>query len=106
MPVTVGDQVGRIVGALPGSTVSLTLLAIGSRGKFLALAVVCACAGAAMIRRGWVMGWLAGAACIVGGLVVVAGLAYAPARPALSAGNGVAWLVMLVYAAAAARRPA
>jgi len=52
------------------------------------------------------MGWLAGAACIVGGLVVVAGLAYAPARPALSAGNGVAWLVMLVYAAAAARRPA
>jgi len=96
----------HITSALPGSTVSLTLLAIGSRGKFLALAVVCACAGAAMIRRGWVMGWLAGAACIVGGLVVVAGLAYAPARPALSAGNGVAWLVMLVYAAAAARRPA
>ena len=94
----------HITATLPGSAVALTLLAIGSRGKFLGLAVVCLCAGAAMIARGRSVARLAGAACLAGGLLVVAGLASAPLLPALSAGNAVAWLLILLYAAAGARR--
>jgi hypothetical protein len=94
----------HITAALPGSTVSLTLLAIGSRGKFLAAAVSSACAGTAMIARGKIVARLAGMACLAGGLLVVVGLVYAPARAALSAGVPVAWLVILLYAAAAAAR--
>jgi hypothetical protein len=94
----------HITAALPGSAVSLTFLAIGSRGKFLALAVTCVCAGMAMIGRGKIVARLAGAACLGGGLMVIVGLAHAPARAALSAGSAVAWLVILLYAAAASMR--
>jgi len=94
----------HITTALPGTSVSLTLLAIGSTGKYLCLVVVCLCAGAAMIARGKWVARLAGTACLVGGLLDVAGLAFAALRPALSAGNAVAWLVILLYAAACAWR--
>jgi hypothetical protein len=96
----------HITSALPGSALSLILLAIGSRGKFLGLAVVSFCAGAAMIACGRSVARLAGTACVVGGLLVVAGLADVQLRPALSAGNGVAWLLILLYAAAALVRRA
>lgn len=92
----------RITSELPGSPTSLTLLAIGSTGKFLALAVLCICAGVAMFARGSSVARFAGAVCVAGGLMVVAGLASIPARAALSAGNAVAWLVMLLYAGVAA----
>ena len=94
----------RITAELPGSAAALTLLAIGSRGKFLGLGVVCLCAGVAMFARGKSIGRIAGMACIAGGVMVVAGLAAAPLRAALSAGNALAWLVMLLYTAAAAAR--
>ena len=94
----------HITTALPGSAVALTLLAIGSRGKYLALAVTSICAGLAMFARGKIVARLAGAACLAGGLMVVAGLVHAPARAALSAGGAVAWLVILLYAAAACVR--
>ncbi len=94
----------RITAELPGSAAALTFLTIGSTGKFLALAVVCLCAGVAMFARGSIAGRIAGTACIAGGVMVVAGLAAAPARAALSAGNALAWLVMLLYAAVASVR--
>jgi hypothetical protein len=89
----------HITAELPGSPAALTLLAIGSTGKYLALAVICACAGAAMVSRGKTVGRIAGAACIAGGVMVVVGLFEAPMRAALSAGNALAWLVILLYAA-------
>ena len=58
----------HITAALPGSAASLTLLAIGSRGKYLALAVTSICAGIAMITRGKIVARLAGTACLAGGL--------------------------------------
>jgi len=94
----------HLTAALPGSAGALGLLAIGSRGKYLALAVVDACAGVGMAARGRIVGRLAGIVCIAGGVAVVAGLVHAPARPALSAGNAVAWLLILVYAMAASVR--
>jgi hypothetical protein len=94
-----------ITGGLPGSAASLTLLALGSTGKFLALALVCACAGLAMIAHGRMPGRLAGAACLAGGLLVVLGLASSSSRTLLSAGNALAWIVMLLYATASAARP-
>ena len=72
--------------------------------KFLSLAVVCLAAGAAMIADGRTVARLTGTACVVGGVCVVAGLAAASLRPALSAGNAIAWLLMLLYAAAACVR--
>jgi uncharacterized membrane protein YphA (DoxX/SURF4 family) len=59
-----------------------------------------------MFARGKIVGRIAGTACITGGVMVVAGLAAAPARAALSAGNALAWLVMLLYAAVASARRA
>jgi hypothetical protein len=94
----------HITAALPGSSAALTLLAIGSRGKFLALALTSLCAGLAMIAGGKIVARLAGTACLAGGLMVVAGLVHAPARAALSAGGALAWLVILLYAAVATVR--
>jgi len=94
----------HITTALPGSTAALTALTIGSRGKYLALAVVCLCAGIAMFARGKIAGRIAGAACIAGGVMVLAGLVASSALPALSAGNALAWVVMLVYVATAVVR--
>jgi hypothetical protein len=96
----------HITTQLPGGTTSLLLLTIGSRGKFLGLAVVCICAGLAMFARGKLVGRGAGVLCIAGGLMVLAGLAAVPARAALSAGNAIAWIVMLLYAVQAAARRA
>jgi hypothetical protein len=92
----------HITGELPGSATSLLLLTIGSRGKFLGLAVVCVCAGLAISARRRLLARAPGVLCIAGGVMVVAGLASAPARAALSAGNGIAWAVMLLYAMQAA----
>lgn len=90
---------------LPGSATSFTLLALGSTGKFVALAMVCECAGLAMGARASWFGRLAGIACLVGGALVLIGFAHAPSRTALSAGNAIAWLAMLLYAVVAAARP-
>ena len=95
-----------ITSYLPGPVTSLVFLAIGSTGKFLGIAVAAVCAGAAMLVRGGILGRLAGAACVAGGLMVTLGLNYAPARPALRAGIVIAWLVMSLYAAVAAMRRA
>lgn len=96
----------HITTQLPGGTTSLLLLTIGSRGKFLGLAVIGICAGLAMFVRGKLVGRAAGVLCIAGGLMVIAGLASVPARAALSAGNAVAWILMLLYAVQAALRRA
>jgi hypothetical protein len=95
-----------ITSYLPGPVTSLVFLAIGSTGKFLGIAVAAVCAGAAMLVRGGILGQLAGAACVAGGLMVTVGLNYSPARPALRAGIVIAWLVMSLYAAVAAMRRA
>jgi len=91
----------RITAELPGSATALTVLAIGSTGKYLGLSVVCLCAGLAMIARGKIIGRIAGLACIAGGVMIIVGLVAVPARAALGVGNMLAWLVMLLYAAAA-----
>jgi hypothetical protein len=96
----------HITGALPGSSLSLTLLAIGSRGKFLGLAVVSTSAGWSMWVRGKVPGRVTGSVCIAAAALVVAGLLAVPARPALSAGGAMAWILMLLYALQAALRRA
>jgi hypothetical protein len=96
----------HITGALPGSSLSLTLLVIGSRGKFLGLAVVSTCAGWGMFVRGKVPGRVIGSVCIAAAALVVAGLLWLPARPALSAGGAIAWILMLLYALQAALRRA
>jgi hypothetical protein len=94
----------HITDRLPGSAAALMLLTIGSRGKFLALAVVCVCAGLATFVRGRPVGRAAGVLCMAGGLLVIGGLLSVPARAALTAGNAIAWIVMLLYAAQAALR--
>jgi len=94
----------RITGELPGSTEMLALLAIGSRGKYLALAAVCASGGLAMWVRGSVLGRVAGILCAASGVLVVAGLVSAQNRALLSLGNSVAWTLILLYAAQAAMR--
>jgi hypothetical protein len=94
----------HITGQLPGSAASLTLLAMGSRGKWLALAIVCACAGLALLGRGTLLGRIVGAACIAGAVMVVVGLAVVPARAVLATGNALAWLAMFVYAVIASVR--
>ncbi len=86
-------------GAIPLETCSGPLPAGVS--SLLALAAVCFCAGVAMLRRRNLLGRIGGAACIAGGIMGVIGLAAEPARGALSAGGGVAWLAMLAYAAVA-----
>ena len=95
-----------ITSSLPGSASSLVLLAIGSTGKFLGLAVVGVCAGAAMLGRGGVLGRLAGAACLAGALLLVVGLNYSPADRALPAGSALISLVIFLYAVQAAVRRA
>jgi hypothetical protein len=95
-----------ITSSLPGTVTSLVLLAIGSTGKFLGIAVAAMCAGAAMLVRGGIFGRLAGAMCVAGGLMVVLGLNYSPARPALGAGIVIAWILILLYATAATMRRA
>jgi hypothetical protein len=91
----------HITAQLPGTATSLALLAIGSRGKYLALAVACFCAGLALFARATLLGRIASGACIAGGVAVLVGLAAAPVRGALTAGNALAWLAMLLYAALA-----
>jgi hypothetical protein len=91
-----------ITSALPGSATSLLLLTVASRGKFLGLAVACIGAGAAVFGRGGLLGRIVGVACIAGGALVLIGLAAPGTRAALSLGNAIAWLPMLVYAVAAA----
>jgi hypothetical protein len=95
----------RITRELPGSQASLTALAIGSAGKFTLLALVCLFAGLAMMVRGGIVGWIAGAGCIIGGVLAIVGLVDPGARGLLPAGNGLAWLLMFLYAVVAALRP-
>lgn len=94
----------RITADLPGSAAALRLLAISSTGKYLALAAVCVCAGLALIAWRSPFARIAGAACIAGGIMVVAGLLSAPARGVLAAGNALAWLAMFISAAVASAR--
>jgi hypothetical protein len=96
----------HITNTLPGSSLSLMLLVIGGRGKFLGLAVVSTCAGWMMLRRGKIVSRVAGVICIAAAAMVVVGVVSGPARAALSAGGGIAWIVMLVYALQAALRRA
>jgi hypothetical protein len=91
-----------ITSSLPGPVTSLVLLTIGSTLKFLGIAGAAVCAGAAMLVRGRILGRLAGVACVAGGLMVLLGFNYSPARPALRAGIVITWLVILLYAAVAA----
>ena len=91
-----------ITSSLPGSAMSLVLLTIGNTGKFLGLSVVGICAGAAMLARGGLLGRLAGAVCVAGSLMVVVGLNYSLADPALSRGNALIALMIFIYAALAA----
>jgi hypothetical protein len=93
-----------ITSSLPASASSLVFLAIGNTGKFLGLAVVGLCAGAAMLARGGILGRLAGAACLAGALLVMAGSNYSPAQRALPAGSTLICLVVFLYAAQAAVR--
>jgi hypothetical protein len=95
----------RLTGELPGSEGALTTLAIGSAGKFTILALVALCAGVAMLVRGGLTGRLAGLGCLAGGVLALVGLTNEPARALLALGNGIAWLLMLVYAVAVALRP-
>lgn len=92
----------RIARALPGDGGSLMALAIGSRGKFGALALVSLYAGVALAAQGGIVRRLVGVGCVAGGLVTVAGLFGMPAL--LTMGTGVAWLLMFGYAVARAVR--
>jgi len=94
----------HITDQLPGTALSLRLLAVGSVGKFLALAALCVCAGAAMMRHAGVVGRLTGLVCIASGMLVVLGVTTPPMRSALSLGNAVAWLIIFLYAVTAALR--
>lgn len=96
-----------ITSSLPAPALALVLLTIGSTGKFLGLAAVGVCAGAAMLAGGGVLGRLAGAACVAGALMAVVGLNYSPAQRAVPAGSALIWIVVFLYAAQAAvrRRP-
>lgn len=94
----------RLTHELPGSAAALTALAIGSVGKFAALAIATLCAGLGMIARDGVASRIAGLLCMAGAALGAVGLAYESARGLLGLGNGVAWLVMLVYAFIAAIR--
>ena len=94
----------RMTHNLPGSEAALTALAIGSVGKFAALSLVTFCAGLAMIARGGVGSRVAGILCMTGAALSALGLVQASARPLLTIGNAIAWLVMLVYALVAALR--
>src|SRR5262245_19968355 len=94
----------HITGQLPGSAASLTLLAIGSTGKYLALAIASACVGFALLARKTLLGRIVGIACIAGPAMVVVGLALVSARAVLATGNALAWIAMFVYAVVAAAR--
>jgi hypothetical protein len=96
----------RLTQELPGSEAALTALAIGSVGKFAALALAALCAGFAMIARGGVASRIAGILCVAGAALAAVGLVDASARGLLGLGNGIAWLVMLVYAIVAVIRRA
>lgn len=101
----------RLTRELPGTREALHLLAIGSTGKFAALAVVAACAGLVLLEsgrgptpgRGAGARW-AGIACIAGAAIAAIGLAVPAARGLLGLGNAIAWLAMLLHAANAALR--
>jgi len=94
----------RLTHELPGSAAGLTALAIGSVGKFAALAIAAMCSGFAMIARGGMAGRIAGLLCVAGSALSAIGLAYASARGLLGLGNAIAWVVILVYAIVAAVR--
>ena len=72
---------------LPGSAAGLTALAIGSVGKFAALAIAAMCSGFAMIARGGMAGRIAGLLCVAGSALSAVGLAYASARGLLGLGQ-------------------
>jgi hypothetical protein len=92
----------RLTRDLPGSGAALTALAVGSRGKFAALALAAMCAGLAMVARGGIAGRIAGVVCTIGAALGVVALVDPSARGLLTLGNAVAWLVILVYVIVAA----
>jgi hypothetical protein len=92
----------RITRELPGTSSTLTLLAIGSAGKFAVLSVVSLCAGAALIARRGIASRIAGAGCVIGAALAVVGLADSRAVAVLPLGTALAWTIMWLYAVAAA----
>jgi len=92
----------RLTRELPGSGAALTALAVGSRGKFAALALAAICAGLAMVVRGGVAGRVAGVVCTTGAALGVIALVDPSARGLLTLANAVAWLVILLYVIVAA----
>jgi hypothetical protein len=95
----------RMTRELPGTGTALTALAIGSVGKFAALALAVLCAGVAMWIRGGTAGRAAGIVCLAGAAVGGIALAAPSARGLLTLANAVAWLVILLYALVAALAP-
>ena len=91
----------RLTHELPGSPGALQALAIGSTGKYAALAIVGFCAGAAMFARGGGAGRLAALVCIAGSAAVIRALITSPVRALLGTGTGITWLVMFLYAVGA-----
>jgi hypothetical protein len=98
----------RLTDALPGTSTQLTLLAIGSRGKYLGLAIASLAAGLLTWMRPGLLARIVAVVCVVGGALALVGLAMPSARAALASGGAAAWLAMWIYAGAAAigRRPA
>jgi hypothetical protein len=92
----------RLTHELPGSDAALTALAVGSVGKFAALALAALCAGLAMLARGGMAGRIAGILCATGAALGAFGLVDPSARPLLALGNALSWVVLLVYAIVAA----
>jgi hypothetical protein len=94
----------RLTHELPGSNAALTALAVGSVGKFAALALAALCAGLAMFARGGIASRIAGILCVTGAALGAFGLVDVSSRPLLALGNALSWMVMLVYAIVAAIR--
>lgn len=93
-----------LTGHLPGGPVALTLLAVGSTGKYVMLALVAVCAGLALLGHRTVSARLAATACLVGAALVLFGAVAASARAALGGGNFLAWVAVFLYAIPAAVR--
>ena len=87
----------RLTRDLPGSEAALIALAVGSRGKFAALALAAMCAGLTMVARGGIAGRVAGVVCTIGAALGVVALVDPSARGLLTLANAVAWLVILLY---------
>jgi len=90
----------RLTRELPGSPAALQALAIGSTGKYAALAILGFCAGATMYARGGGAGRIAALVCIAGSAAALRGLLSPSVRALLGTGTGITWIVIFLYAIA------